>query len=681
MANKPRQSLAAEHHLVQPKYRADIDGLRAIAVLAVIGFHAFPSLVKGGFVGVDVFFVISGFLISSVIFESLDKGTFSFGEFYARRIKRIFPALIVVMTASLIFGRFVLLADEYKQLGKHIAAGAGFVSNFFFWQEAGYFDSAADAKPMLHLWSLGVEEQFYIVWPLMVYVASARRFNLVWLGMTIVVISFVFNVGIVHGDVTHAFYSPASRFWELSIGSVLAYLTLRGTSVWGEAKRRIYAALGRVTYSELQIRPKVTLGDAQSGLGALLIGAAVLLISNDKEFPGWWALLPTIGTYLIVSAGPQAWLNRTVLSHRVVVWFGLISYPLYLWHWPLLSFARILGLGTPPREMRIAAVVASIVLAWLTYKLVERPIRFGKRGTRTKVIVLCGLMALVGCLGYYAFRSDVRSLSPAEQKANALSRYDYFGGKTEQEFWGDNSCFLIREDYKAFDDHRCLSVTFPDRPVAFLVGDSHSAYLAQALRPFLRARQINFAQFSSGYCTPLNTADKRERCADINRYILQKLAQVRPDILIIFANYQWGMLQGYGESISYETLIANKLSEIENLGVRKIILVGQMPTWQEALPKILARRFLLQSRPIPNRTYTGIERTSLEWDLRMKSQKYSGGVTYVSLRDLLCDEQGCLTYVGNDPESDLIVFDYGHLTPAGAQYVTSNALAPLLISR
>ena len=181
---------------------------------------------KGGFVGVDVFFVISGFLISSVIFESLDEGSFSFGEFYARRIKRIFPALIVVMTASLMFGWFVLLADEYKQLGKHIAAGAGFVSNFVFWQEAGYFDGAADTKPLLHLWSLGVEEQFYIAWPLMVYIASARRFGMLVVALAAIAISFAFNVAIVHGDVTEDFYSPATRFWELSIGSMLAYLTL-----------------------------------------------------------------------------------------------------------------------------------------------------------------------------------------------------------------------------------------------------------------------------------------------------------------------------------------------------------------------------------------------------------------------------------------------------------------------
>lgn len=154
-------------HLSHPKYRPDIDGLRAIAILSVVVFHAFPSWIKGGFIGVDVFFVISGFLISTIIFENLDKGTFSLTEFYARRIKRIFPALILVLVACFAFGWFALLADEYQQLGKHIAGGAAFISNFVLWDESGYFDNAADTKPLLHLWSLGVEEQFYIIWPLL----------------------------------------------------------------------------------------------------------------------------------------------------------------------------------------------------------------------------------------------------------------------------------------------------------------------------------------------------------------------------------------------------------------------------------------------------------------------------------------------------------------------------------
>jgi peptidoglycan/LPS O-acetylase OafA/YrhL len=213
-------------HLTHPKYRADIDGLRAIAVLSVVCFHAFPNGIKVGFIGVDIFFVISGYLISIIIFENLERNSFSFAEFYSRRIKRIFPALLLVLIASYTFGWFALLADDYKQLGKHIASGASFVSNLVLWSESGYFDNAAEKKPLLHLWSLGIEEQFYIIWPLLLWVAWKRRFNLLLITVVVASISFTLNIWSVNSDSVATFYSPQTRFWELLIGSCLAYLTL-----------------------------------------------------------------------------------------------------------------------------------------------------------------------------------------------------------------------------------------------------------------------------------------------------------------------------------------------------------------------------------------------------------------------------------------------------------------------
>lgn len=216
---------------IHPEYRSDIDGLRAVAILSVVGFHAFPFWVKGGFVGVDIFFVISGFLISTIIFGNLERNTFSFIEFYSRRIKRIFPALLVVLIACFAFGWFALLADDYKQLGKHMAAGAGFASNIVLWNESGYFDKAAETKPLLHLWSLGIEEQFYIVWPLLLWFAWKSRFNLLAMTFSVVAVSFVLNVRGIRTDAVAAFYSPQTRFWELLVGSVLAWLTLHKRNV------------------------------------------------------------------------------------------------------------------------------------------------------------------------------------------------------------------------------------------------------------------------------------------------------------------------------------------------------------------------------------------------------------------------------------------------------------------
>lgn len=392
-------------HLSHPKYRPDIDGLRAIAVLAVVAFHAFPSCVKGGFVGVDVFFVISGYLISTIVFDNLDKGTFSFAEFYARRVKRIFPALILVLASCFAFGWFVLLADEYKQLGKHIAAGAGFVSNIVLWNEAGYFDSSAEAKPLLHLWSLGIEEQFYIAWPLLLWLAWKCRFNLLMMAIVGVVASFVLNMKDVEQSAVAAFYSPQTRFWELLCGSLLAWAVLY--------KKGAFAGVGNTANGVLVSescggRRKIegaTLLSAISCLGLLLLTYGFWRINKGLSFPGKWALVPVLGAVLIIMAGSQAWVNRHILSNRVAVWFGLISFPLYLWHWPLLSFARIIQSKVPDLHVRVVAVALSILLAWLTCKVVERPMRWGHHG-KVKVTVLVLLMALIGAVGYKSYEGN-----------------------------------------------------------------------------------------------------------------------------------------------------------------------------------------------------------------------------------------------------------------------------------
>ena len=408
-----------QHHLSHPKYRADIDGLRAVAVLSVVGFHAFPGWVKGGFIGVDIFFVISGFLISSIIFGSLAKGSFSFKEFYARRIKRIFPALIVVMTFCLAFGWFTLYPYEYKQLSKHIVAGGVFLSNFAFWREAGYFNNAADTKPLLHLWSLGIEEQFYIVWPLMLYFAWKNKLNLLWLATALAIFSFILNVVFINANPIATFYLPITRFWELLLGSILGYITLNKMSLWNlVTKRRIHDQLITPGSNMPYKHESTVLRNTQSTLGFLLIASAISVVNKYSAFPGWLALLPTLGACLIISAGPQAWLNRIVLSHRVIVWFGLISYPLYLWHWPLLSFAQIIESGTTTYAMRITAVLTSIALAWITYQFLEKKIRFRKEGIVTvTLLILCSTIIFTGAL---AWRETIHSRDYANKQLDKV---------------------------------------------------------------------------------------------------------------------------------------------------------------------------------------------------------------------------------------------------------------------
>ena len=397
---------------LHPKYRSDIDGLRAIAVLAVVAFHAFPKVVTGGFTGVDIFFVISGFLISTILYENLEHQQFSFVDFYSRRIRRIFPALILVLICCFALGWFVLLPDEYKQLGKHMAGGAGFMQNWVLWNEADYFDNIAETKPLLHLWSLGIEEQFYIVWPVLLWVAYRLRTNLLALTLVIGLISFGLNIYGVKDNGTGTFYSPQTRFWELLIGATLAYLTLHKSLLVDKWKCLSFS-----------VKHSQTRHHFYSLVGAALLVAGAVLINKKSLFPGWWALLPTLGSALILAAGPDAWFNRAVLSNKILTWFGLISYPLYLWHWALLSFARIMEGETPNEWVRAGLVLLSIVLAALTYYLIEKPIRFGKH-QQIKTILLIIVMTIVGGVGYNTNKREglgFRALAQANKEFKILS--------------------------------------------------------------------------------------------------------------------------------------------------------------------------------------------------------------------------------------------------------------------
>src|SRR3569833_134401 len=373
-------------------YRPDIDGLRAIAVVAVLGFHAFPDAFPGGFTGVDIFFVISGFLISGIILGDLEKGTFTFGQFYARRIRRIFPALALVLAATLFLGWLILSPYEFDQLGGHVAAGAGFISNLLLFHESGYFDTDSALKPLLHLWSLGVEEQYYLVWPLLLFALRRHMSRIFWLILGIAVGSFLLNILLVHRLPSAAFYLLATRCWELMMGSSAAYRAMHSTN---------RSSLPFVVRD----------GIAIAGLALLALGFA--LVRDSEDFPGWWALLPTAGALLLIQAGPQAWSNRNLLGNRVVVYVGLISYPLYLWHWPLLTYARILYGEIPPVGVRVGGLILGIALAWATYEFVEKRVRaLGRGPTAVRTAGLAGAaVAVLATLGLLVVGDVVQSRS------------------------------------------------------------------------------------------------------------------------------------------------------------------------------------------------------------------------------------------------------------------------------
>ena len=521
--------MAQSHELTHPKYRPDIDGLRAISVLSVIGFHAFPGWLRDGFVGVDIFFVISGFLISTIIFENLERGSFSFREFYRRRIKRIFPALAVVLATCLIFGWFELLADEYEALGRHVAAGVGFVSNYLLWSENGYFDAAAETKPLLHLWSLGIEEQFYIVWPFLLWLAWRQKISLVVVIGAIAALSFGLNVWRVHGDTAASFYSPQTRFWELLVGAALAYLA-------------VFKADTLRTFVSPRNSQFLSLG------GVALLAICFVLVSSDREFPGWWALLPTMSAALLLAAGMQGWVNRRILSNPVLVWFGLISFPLYLWHWPLLSFLRIV-VNKPDPAQRLAAIAISIILAWLTYRAVERPIRFGAHKFEP-AYALAGALLLIGSAGYTSVLQNgfpgygVRTTEIAEFAQyfeNSLPGWHYY------EITGMNDKY--REDCDFYDisrfrigrattvpigaiDRSCYQRTPHGQKTLFIWGDSHAKQLYYGLNNNLPNSWDVLIVASAG-CKPSLSAKEdsaTDYCQRSNWFALKSIRETHPDV-------------------------------------------------------------------------------------------------------------------------------------------------------
>jgi peptidoglycan/LPS O-acetylase OafA/YrhL len=459
------------------KYIPAIDGLRAIAVLSVILFHAFPNAIPGGFIGVDIFFVISGYLITNIIVAQVDSGIFSFKDFYARRIRRIFPALIIVLVSVYALGWFVMLADEFKQLGKHISAGAGFVANWAYWLESGYFDEFHELKPLLNLWSLGVEEQFYIVWPCIILLLVKLKVSLRGTLLFLVGLSFLLNIFFIKDHQSATFYLPFSRFWELGLGGILA--------------------VEKDVISKLKFNPTLTFIT-----GALAILTSMFLLSSKSLFPGWAALPPVLGTTLILMSMQAGSIGSTLLSNRVLVYLGLISYPLYLWHWPVLSFSRLMK-GEPLSSFEsLVLLFVSMIFACLTYLFLEKRVRH--QATKT-VFILCLLMAAIGFQGWSTydrggmeFRLRKTIDIPSEQKQDFV-RWEDKGmrplGKCDPEFiypeadicvqsdWKKNADIAVIGDSHAYSAYWGIAKAYSDNHVIRLLGQGGCA-------PFINAGSL-----------------------------------------------------------------------------------------------------------------------------------------------------------------------------------------------
>lgn len=658
---------------MRPPYRSDIDGLRAVAVLLVVIFHAFPRRLAGGFVGVDVFFVISGFLITSLILRSLDNSDFSFADFYARRIKRIFPALIAVLAFCLLFGWFFLFPGEYRDLGKHSTAGAAFIANFSFLQETGYFDITSDHKPLLHLWSLGIEEQFYIVWPALVVLAWRWRSGPIVMACLICLGSFLCNIVVTRTNAALAFYLPFTRFWELMIGCIIAFATPSdGSPISLPARFAQLASFHR--------RHRQLLDNAAGLLGLTMIIVAAFVIRPSWPFPGWWALMPTCGAALLILAGPQSWINRWLLSHRAIVYIGLISYPLYLWHWPILTFARMVHLKEPTELMKVACIAAAVVLADLTYRYIERPIRFGPPTARKPVMASIAMVA-VGCLGLFIYASG-----------GLASRFP----KELQNLVGD----IRNNESEDNRQYRCVymgtkDMTFPascdgtDQPGTrhvVLWGDSHAAQLGPGLDE-LRRNGGNFqlAQYSSAGCPPVLKFESaaRPNCAPVNELVVEKIARLKPDTVILAA--RWELYDGVsGFGLADTDAIRATIARLKFMNVNRVVVAGQFPIWQTNVPQLRAQNYRMFAAGFTAATPQALERDksrlaprTFAGDQRIRQAVAPTDATLVSPMETLCNDDGCLLVIPNSSGKP-IYWDDNHLTRSGSIYFIA-ATAPALI--
>ncbi len=608
------------------RYRTDIDGLRAIAVLSVFAFHANIRLLRGGYVGVDVFFVISGYLISEIIFSQVDSGTFTLSRFYLRRVRRIIPALCVVTLCVFLFSIRFLYPSELTDLSKSAIASSLSVSNIFFWSSAGYFDAPSSSKPLLHTWSLGVEEQFYMFFPIL---AVWIRFKSARWRVYALCIAMLASLGVSEylalTDVSSAFYLPYSRFWELLLGSLIA--------------TRIVSPPRNLFIRELL-----------AALGLAIIAAAVLTYGNVTAFPGLAALAPCMGTAVIIWSGAS---DQTITG-RALAWppfafVGLISYSLYLWHWPMIVFQRvgqIVHTGLSPTLDKALVVVLTFVPAFLSWRFVEKPFRQDIKSWRDKrslAPVTASILICAISLGALAKGGWPARFSP--ESIRLASYLDYDAGPDMR----SGTCFLLdREQFEVFNKPLCLRHNSARKEI-LLIGDSHAGHLYQGLN-YLYGKDADVLQATATGCKPLlRDARGETTCSQMIKFVFQTyLLQNKVDLLVISA--RWGKEDLDGIRKTLEWLKSRNISTV---------LIGPTPEYDLRLPGLLAQtadlrdRGAVQSHVLP-------EFARLDEDISGVVDPITG-IQYFSAFKALCPKE-CDVLAGDVP----VYYDTGHLTKSGS---------------
>jgi peptidoglycan/LPS O-acetylase OafA/YrhL len=627
-------------------YREDIDWLRAIAVLAVVAFHFEAPAVFGGFVGVDIFFVISGFLITGIIQSEVKSGRFSFARFYERRVRRLLPALYAMVALTAIPSFHYLLTSERLEFFRSVAAVVTFTSNFFFWFQTGYFDHAAVEKPLLHTWSLAVEEQFYLALPLLLWVllrnARGGRLRLPIALTAISLASFALSIWLMHTDRSpNAFFMSPPRAWEFVIGGIIAvdgFPVLRNAVIQQVAR----------------------------GVALVLLAIPIFSLRQGPGFPGINALLPCIGAAVFIWSGigvpTQA--RRRASPLNAVKFFGQISYSLYLWHWPLFTFARFSksSLMLDPFD-KVALFALTVAISYLSWQYVEQPFRKGSLApTRRAAFRIAGVSTAV--LLVAAVAGIVASQNPSEADRNA-SQLEAYNSYDYAPLFRSGSCFT--QSFSTFDE-KCLELA-PGKTNLLLWGDSYAAQYFHGLSKSVDPQSVNILQATQAACMPTfaaasqGVASCREFAARMDAFFQGN----KPDLVLISADWL-----EYARGSRFDGMIADLKRTIARINERgtAVALLGPPVQFRSRLPSMLMRA---QLRQIELRTDDFVLPDIFTLDARMRAALPSRDkFSYVSVVNAICPARQCPLTVGEDIP---FAWDHAHLTAEGSEYVVARIAA------
>lgn len=608
------------------EYRADIDGLRAIAVIPVVLFHAGYSFFSGGYVGVDVFFVISGYLITSIILAEIEQGKFTLVSFYERRARRLLPALYLVALTCVPFSLVLMPPAQYYEFSKSLVSVSLFVSNILFWSESGYFAAVASEKPLLHTWSLAVEEQFYIAFPLaMLAIWRFCRPRLLLIAALTAIASFALCVWAAYEKPTANFYLFPTRAWELCLGVIAALLLPKRAS-----KRRGFLA--------------------DLGLGMIL--ASIVMFNEETPFPSIYALLPTVGTFFVIMFADEGAFSARLLRLRPLVGVGLISYSTYLWHQPLLAFTSFYFIEGPSGAVTAIAVICAFALAFPTWRFVERPFRQKNSILKSRSMVFslsaCGALVLI-CLGL----AGVLTKGFEDRFSTVLQ-----GDVNHDEFieYLDVN-FVDCEPKVVFDQSRVINGTVlckqstPGLPDWILLGDSHAEHLFPGLAE--ANPDVNVAFYSRGHEPFLQKPNFQ--------IIFDSLLTSEKKFKIFFSMYYYGY--DYGNS-PLSANVTDVVKSLRNAG-HEVVLLGDVPKFEIHPQKCLIAKDILSAKGYCSIPKEKIDKQLEIYEIEMINVSRQLEVPFVALTSTLCTESIC-SMVRDDT---IFYRDNHHLNLPGSRYV------------